>query len=112
MTPLEGIGKVTLPAARNGLVSACLLGMARAIGETMIVWILAGGTVNMPHIMAGIQNLGLPVRGIADTIGIEMGNVDFEGVHYGLLFLLGLVLFSITLVVNLVGYQLGRSKQC
>ncbi len=112
LTPLEGIGKVTLPAARNGLVSACLLGMARAIGETMIVWILAGGTVNMPHIMAGIQNLGLPVRGIADTIGIEMGNVDFEGVHYGLLFLLGLVLFSITLVVNLVGYQLGRSKKC
>lgn len=112
LTPLEAIGKVTLPAARNGLVSACLLGMARAIGETMIVWILAGGTVNLPHIMAGVQNLGLPVRGIADTIGIEMGNVDFEGVHYGLLFLLGLVLFSITLVINLLGYQLGRSKKC
>lgn len=112
LTPLEAISKVTLPAARNGLVSACLLGMARAIGETMIVWILAGGTVNMPHMMAFMQNLGLPVRGIADTIGIEMGNVDFEGVHYGSLFLLGLVLFSITLVVNLLGYRLGRSKLC
>ena len=49
-----------------------------------------------------------PVTAAPDTVAREMGNVDFQGVHYGHLFLLGLTLFVLTLVINIVGYRLGR----
>lgn len=111
LTPMEGLRKIVLPAARPGFIAAVMLGMARSIGETMIVWILGGGTPFLPSFQ-GLKdtaaNLARPVRGIPDSIAIEMGNVDFEGVHYGHLFLLGLVLFIITLSINLFAQRLTR----
>jgi phosphate transport system permease protein len=111
LTTGEGVKKVVLPAAKSGFIAALLLGTARAIGETMIVWILSGGTPGMPSFASaqdGLANLMKPTRGMADTVAIEMGNVDFEGVHYGHLFLLGLTLFVITLVLNLSALKLAR----
>lgn len=111
LTTRESIRKVLLPAAKSGLIGAVLLGMARAFGETMLVWLLSGGTVRMPNLaspQAAVQNLGQPTKGIPDTIGIEMGNVTLESTHYGHLFLIGLILFLITLVINLTGYRLAR----
>lgn len=105
LTSAEAMRKVILPAARPALYAAVLLGFARAIGETMIVWILSGGTPMMP---SGLRTLIAPTRGIADTVGIEMANVEFEQPHYGHLFLIGLVLFSLTIVCNLVGQKLAR----
>ena len=73
----------SLPAARAGIISAVVLGIARAIGETMIVWILSGGTPTLPSFGGpedAAANLMRPFRGVPDTIAIEMGNVDFEGV--------------------------------
>lgn len=105
LTRAEAMRKVILPAARPALFAAVLLGFARAIGETMIVWILSGGTPTMP---SGLHTLIAPARGVADTIGIEMANVEFEQPHYGHLFLIGLVLFSLTIVCNLVGQKLAR----
>lgn len=105
LTPSEAIRRVLLPAARPALYAAILLGFARAIGETMIVWILSGGTPAMPD---GLKTLVSSTRGIADTVGIEMANVEFEQPHYGHLFLIGLVLFAITIVCNLLGQRLAR----
>jgi len=56
------------------------------------------------------DTLGQPKAGIADTVGIEMANVVFEQPHYGHLFLIGLVLFMITVAVNLVGHRLSARK--
>ncbi len=108
LTKMEAIGKVLLPAAKSGLIAAVLLGMARAFGETMLVWLLAGGTVRMPS--DGLRTLGQATKGIPDTIGIEMGNVTTQSAHYGHLFLLGLILFIITLLINLAGYRMVRKN--
>jgi len=105
-TTSEAIRRVLLPAARSGVFAAIMLGFARAIGETMIVWILSGGTPTMPT--GHLSDLAQPARGIPDTIGIEMGNVEFEMPHYGHLFLLGLILFLLTLAINLTGYAYSR----
>ncbi|MBX3118779.1 MAG: phosphate ABC transporter permease subunit PstC [Fimbriimonadaceae bacterium] len=113
LTYREKLKRVIVPAARSGIVSAVLLGFARAVGETMIVWILSGGTPRMPGFGSpkeAVGNLMQPTRGIPDTIGIEMGNVTFEGPHYGHLFLLGLTLFVLTLAINLMGFRYGRKQ--
>ena len=106
LTPMESIRQVLLPAAKSGLIAAVLLGMARAFGETMLVWLLAGGTVRMPS--NGMTTLGQATKGIPDTIGIEMGNVSMQSAHYGHLFLIGLLLFLITFAINLTGYRMAK----
>lgn len=111
LTAKETLSQVQLPAARAGLVGALLLGTARAIGETMIVWMLSGGTPGLPtfaNAQDAFANLMRATRGLPDTIAIEMGNVDFEGVHYGHLFVLGLTLFCMTLAINLIGHWIAR----
>jgi phosphate transport system permease protein len=111
LTRRETLKKVVLPAARAGFIAALLLGLARGIGETMIIWMLSGGTARMPalgSLHATGENLVKPTSGMPDRIGIEMGNVAFESVHYGHLFLLGLVLYLMTLAINLYGFQLAR----
>lgn len=97
--------KLLLPAAKSGFIASTLMGAARAIGETMIIWILAGGTPGMPR---GLSSLFQSTRGIADTVGTEMANVEFEKTHYGYLFLIGLTLFAFTLALNLTGNALAR----
>ncbi len=113
LTKRESLTKVLLPACRAGLIGAILLGFARATGETMVVWMLSGGTPTMPS-FASLADAGSTLikstRGVPDTIAIEMGNVEFEGPHYGHLFLLGLALFAFTLTINLIGYRLGRRR--
>ncbi|MCS6829598.1 MAG: phosphate ABC transporter permease subunit PstC [Armatimonadota bacterium] len=109
----EMLWKVVLPAARSGVIAAVLIGAARVYGETMIVWILSGGTAVLPSFdspAAFIRSLVSSTRGIPDTIAIEMGNVTFESVHYGHLFLLGLLLFCITVIVNLAALYIGRRQ--
>ncbi|MBC8066326.1 MAG: phosphate ABC transporter permease subunit PstC [Chlorobia bacterium] len=111
LTAREKLKKIILPAAKGGIISAVILGIARAIGETMIVWILSGGTPFLPSFASpkdAVANLMKPMKGVPDAIAIEMGNVDFEGVHYGHLFLLGLVLFIITLAINTIGQRMAK----
>ncbi len=111
LTQEETIKRVLMPAAKAGLSAAILLGFSRAVGETMIVWILSGGTPNLPNFNSlgqAVKNFFEPTRGMADTIAIEMGNVAFEEQHYGHLFLLGLSLFVLTLAINLLGFRLRR----
>jgi phosphate transport system permease protein len=114
LTQAERIRMVILPAAKSGLIAALLLAVARVMGETMIVWILSGGTPTMPDFSSPVAALGTlvkPTRGVPDTIAIEMGNVEFESVHYGHLFLLGLTLFVLTLGINLLGFMYRKRAQ-
>jgi phosphate ABC transporter permease protein PstC len=111
LTRKETLRKVVLPAAKAGIISAVMLGVARALGETMIVWVLSGGTPKMPvasSLTEAAKSVVQPTRGIADTIGIEMGNVTFGEQHYGHLFLLGLLLFVLTLILNLTAFKYAR----
>jgi phosphate transport system permease protein len=87
--------RVLLPAAKNGLLAAVLLGVGRAIGETMAVLMATGHAVNIPG------SIFDPVRTLTATIAAELGETSHGSPHYQVLFLIGVVLFSITFVVNL-----------
>ncbi|HDH87987.1 MAG: phosphate ABC transporter permease subunit PstC [Desulfobacterium sp. 4572_20] len=88
--------KVTVPAALSGISTACILGMARAIEETMIVLMVAGGAAVIP------RTLLQPVRPMTANIIAEMGEAVHGGEHYSALFAIGVVLFFITLALNLL----------
>jgi len=87
--------KVLLPAAKNGLLAAVLLGVGRAVGETMAVLMATGHSVAIPHSILD------PVRTLTATIAAELGETVEGGLHYRVLFVIGSLLMLITLVVNL-----------
>ncbi len=94
-TRWQTVYRVLLPAARNGLLAAVLLGVGRAVGETMAVLMATGHAVNIPHSVFD------PVRTLTATIAAELGEASVGSDHYRVLFLIGILLFSITFVVNL-----------
>jgi len=93
----ETLFKVTIPAAYPGLIAAVMLGLGRALGETMTVLMATGNAAVLPK---GFLDA---VRTITATIAIEMGEVPFQTTHYFALFAIALVLFLITLSINLLG---------
>jgi phosphate transport system permease protein len=96
-TPWQTIWRVTLPAARSGVLTAVMLGIGRAIGETMTVMMVTG---NAPVLAIKLGSLFSPVRTMTATIAAEMGEVAGGSVHYHVLFFIGIVLFLISLAVN------------
>ena len=96
-TRWQTIWRVTLPAARSGVLTAIMLGLGRAIGETMAVMMVTG---NAPVMATGLGALFSPVRTMTATIAAEMGEVSNGSVHYHVLFLIGITLFLISLIVN------------
>lgn len=94
-TRWQTVYRVLVPAARNGLLAAVLLGIGRAVGETMAVLMATGHAVNIPHSVFD------PVRTLTATIAAELGEASVGSGHYQVLFLIGILLFSITFVVNL-----------
>lgn len=100
---------VTVPAARSGLLTALMLGVGRSIGETMAVMMVTG---NAPVLPAGLNALFMPARTMTATIASEMGEVATGSPHYHVLFFIGIILFLISLVVNLVASSLTlRSRK-
>lgn len=89
------IYRVLIPAARNGLLAAVLLGVGRAVGETMAVLMATGHAVNIP------KSVFDPVRTLTATIAAELGEASAGSDHYQVLFIIGILLFTITFVVNL-----------
>jgi len=89
---------VTLPAARSGVLTAIMLGVGRAIGETMAVMMVTG---NAPVMAVKLNSIFHPVRTMTATIAAEMGEVANGSTHYHVLFFIGLVLFLISLAVNI-----------
>ncbi len=96
-TEWQTIWRVTLPAARSGVLTAIMLGIGRAIGETMAVMMVTG---NAPVMPTQLNALFLPVRTMTATIAAEMGEVANGSTHYHVLFLIGIVLFLISLAIN------------
>jgi phosphate transport system permease protein len=97
-THWQTIWKVTLPAARSGVLTAVMLGIGRAIGETMVVMMVTG---NAPVMPTRLSALFAPVRTMTATIAAEMGEVATGSTHYHVLFFIGIVLFLIALVINI-----------
>ncbi len=93
----ETLFRVTLPAATPGLIAAVMLGLGRALGETMTVLMATGNSSALP---TGFLD---SIRTITATIAIEMGEVPYQTTHYFALFAIAAVLFLITLLINLVG---------
>ena len=100
---------VTVPAARSGLLTALMLGVGRSIGETMAVMMVTG---NAPVLPAGLNALFMPARTMTATIASEMGEVATGSPHYHVLFFIGIILFLISLIVNLIASSLTlRSRK-
>jgi phosphate transport system permease protein len=88
--------RVTIPSALSGIIAAVMLGMGRAIGETMTVLMATGNAPALPHSFLD------PVRTMTATIAIELGETVQGDIHYRSLFIIGFVLFLMTFLVNLV----------
>ena len=95
-TKFETIIKIIMPAALSGISTAIILGMARAIGETMVVLMVAGGAAAIP------ESIFDSVRPMPASIAAEMGEAPFGSGHYHALFATGIVLFFVTLAFNLI----------
>lgn len=101
----QTISRVVVPYAASGISAAAILGMGRAIGETMAVLMVTGNAAVMPHTLLE------PVRTIPATIAAELGEATQGGLHFKALFALGCILFIITMGVNLtVEYISSRRK--
>ena len=97
---LQTIVRVLVPAALSGIVSAVLLGLGRVIGETMVVLLCAGNRIAIPDFTEGLGAFFQPVHTMTGIIAQEMGEVVRGSIHYRALFMVGLVLFAITLAIN------------
>lgn len=97
---LQTIGRVIVPASLSGIVSAILLGLGRVIGETMVVLLCAGNRIAIPDFTQGVGAVFQPVHTMTGIIAQEMGEVVRGSTHYRALFMVGLVLFTITLAIN------------
>lgn len=96
-THWQTIRRVIVPGALSGISAAIILGMGRAIGETMAVLMVTGNAAVIPD---PITNIFSPVRTLTGTLGIEMGEVAFGSTHYHALFGVAVVLLFITLAIN------------
>jgi phosphate transport system permease protein len=97
-TKWQTIWRVVVPAARSGILTAVMLGLGRAIGETMLVMMVTGNAARMP---LSLDAPFLPARTMTATIAAEMGEVASGSLHYSALFAIGIILFLITFLVNL-----------
>jgi len=93
-TRWQTMWRVTIPAASSGLIGAVILGMGRAVGETMAVLMVAG---NSPQITGSFLK---PIRTLTSGIALEMGETPFGSTHYHALFALGALLLLLTLAMN------------
>ncbi|MFH2102898.1 MAG: phosphate ABC transporter permease subunit PstC [Chloroflexota bacterium] len=108
-TRWQTIWRVTLPAAKSGVLTAVMLGVGRTIGETMTVMMVTG---NAPVLAVKLTSLFSPVRTMTATIAAEMGEVASGSTHYHVLFFIGMVLFLISLIVNVTASSVVfRSKK-
>ena len=104
-TPVKTIFKVTVPAAKSGILAGVILGVGRAIGETMVVLMVAGGAAIIP------LSIFDPVRPMPASIAAEMAEAPFRGDHYFALFATGIVLFLFTLLFNMLAFRIAEKHK-
>ena len=93
-TRWQTLVRVVVPYAKSGISTAIILGIGRAIGETMAVLMVTGNASNVPH------SFLVPARTIPATIAAELGEAPFGGMHFKALFAMGIVLFIFTVIIN------------
>ena len=98
-THWQTIWRVVLPAGRSGVIIAVMLGIGRAIGETMAVMMITGNAARIPREWYA---LFLPARTMTATIAAEMGEVAQGSTHYHVLFAVGILLFVVTFIINAI----------
>ena len=98
----QTLTRVIIPAAGSGISTAIILGMSRAIGETMTVLMVAGGSAIIP------ESIFDPVRPMTAAIAAEMGEAPVGGEHYHALFAIALILFLITFAFNIAAELISR----
>jgi phosphate transport system permease protein len=103
-TKWQTIVRVIIPYSSSGISTAIILGIGRAIGETMAVLMVTGNASLIPH------SFLVPVRTIPATIAAELGESPYGGLHFKALFALGIVLFLFTLIINF-SVELIKSKE-
>lgn len=101
----QTIWKVILPYASSGITAASILGIGRAIGETMAVLMVTGNAATIPH------GLLQPVRTIPATIAAELGEAPFGGLHFKSLFALACMLFLITMLTNIIAERISAKRK-
>ncbi len=104
-TRWETTVKVVVPAALSGIGTAIMLGMSRAIGETMVVLMVAGGAGMIPG------SIFDPVRPMPASIAAEMAEAPYRGEHYHALFAIGMVLFLFTLAFNMIAQHIAEKHK-
>ena len=107
-TRLQTIIQITVPAGLSGIMAAILLGFGRVIGETMVVLLCAGNRIEIPDMSAGLGVIFQPVHTMTGIIAQEMGEVVRDSIHYRALFMIGVVLFLISLLVNWLAQKIVR----
>jgi phosphate transport system permease protein len=98
----QTIYSICIPASLSGIWTAIILGISRVIGETMVVLMVAGGATSMPN------SLFSPVRPLTSNIAAEMGEAPVGGEHYHALFAIGIILFIITFIFNIIADYLSN----
>ena len=105
----QTIRSIILPGALSGITAAIVLGLGRAIGETMAVMMATG---NAPIIPKPVWNIFSPIRTITGTLGTEMGEVPLGSIHYHSLFALAVILFVVVIIINFIAtWILGYIKK-
>ena len=107
-TRLQTIIRIVIPAALSGIMAAILLGFGRVIGETMVVLLCAGNRIEIPDFSAGLGAVFQPVHTMTGIIAQEMGEVVRHSIHYRALFMVGVVLFLISLLINWLAQKIVR----
>ena len=107
-TPWQTIWGVTLPAARSGVLTAIMLGVGRALGDTMAVMMVTG---NAPVLPTSLQSIIMPIRTMTATVASEMGEVAQGSAHYHVLFFIGIILFMLSLVINITASSVSMKSR-
>lgn len=107
-TRLQTIVHIVIPSALSGIMAAILLGLGRVIGETMVVLLCAGNRIQIPDFTAGLGTAFQPVHTMTGIIAQEMGEVVRGSLHYRALFMVGVVLFLISLLINWLAQKIVR----
>lgn len=107
-TKLQTVFRVIVPAGISGILSAILLGLGRVVGETMVVLLVAGNRIAIPDFSAGPGVIFHPAHTLTGIIAQELGEVSRGSSHWQALFMVGIVLFAISLLVNWCARAVAR----
>ena len=107
-TRFQTLVRVLIPASLSGIISAILLGFGRVIGETMVVLLCAGNRIAIPDFTQGVSAFFQPVHTMTGIIAQEMGEVAQGSIHYRALFMVGIILFFASLIINYIAQKVVR----